>query len=205
MTIQTGLIRNASGQNPAWVIRNYAAIIWAITKHFTPTLSDLKNLTENKMCRDTFPTRPCCSFSKAIRSPFSEGKNEGESFLLRINTLVHIPSFYTAYISTWHYKLLWDGSVCYWLTAQVKSFLCASTQLCSDPSGILTTLCQTNTNPIAQEFLVYQQASSPLSRAQTPPAWDCTVLQHTPFTSLLQAPELGCGLAAIPNLHVWKD
>lgn len=43
LKMQTGLIRNASGQNPAWVTRNYAATLCAITKHFTPTRSDLKN------------------------------------------------------------------------------------------------------------------------------------------------------------------
>lgn len=138
LKMKTGWVRNTGGQHPDWVSRNYTAILWVITEHFTPMLSDLKNPTQNKMHRDTFPTKPHCSFSKAIKCPFLSVKVRASPSLLEINTLVHIPSFYTVYISTWHCKLLQDDSVCYWLTAHFKSFLCASIQLCLYQSGILT-------------------------------------------------------------------
>lgn len=48
LQMQTGWIRNASGQNPDWLSRNYTAILWVITEHFTPMLSDLKNWKRRK-------------------------------------------------------------------------------------------------------------------------------------------------------------
>lgn len=48
--------------------------------NFTPRLFHLKNITENKRHRDTFPITPCYFFSKAIKCPGFECKNEGESF-----------------------------------------------------------------------------------------------------------------------------
>lgn len=70
-------------------------------------------------------------------------------------------------------KLLQDDSACYWLTSHFMSFLCASIQLFSHPSGILTPCisspfalrCTRQTG--TQEFTMYHQFTSPFSRAQT--------------------------------------
>lgn len=68
LKMQTAWIRNAGGQNPGWVSRNYTAVLWVIIEHFMPMLSALKNKEQNDTYR--FPTQPSCSFSKAIKCFF---------------------------------------------------------------------------------------------------------------------------------------
>lgn len=138
LQMQTGWIRNASGQNPDWLSRNYTAILWVITEHFTPMLSDLKNWKRRKSIGTHFILTLLFLLKSSKMPFFLSAKVRASPSPLGINTVVHIPFFYTVYMSTWHRKLLQDNSVCYWLTAHFKSFLCASVQLCSYQSSILT-------------------------------------------------------------------
>lgn len=118
--------------------------------------------------------------------------------VLGINTLVHIPSFHAVYISTWHCKLLQDDSACYWLTSHFMSSLCASIQLFSHPSGILTPCISFHFTlgvPDKQELNSSRCTTNFIlpSPGHKPPPSSSTVLQHKPFTSpkALQAAEQG--------------
>lgn len=102
-----------------------------------------------------------------------------------------MPSFHAVYISPWHCKLLQDDSACYWLTSHFKSFLCASVQLFSHPSGILTPCISFHFSPRYIRQIRIQQPRVhhvppiffPPLQSTNPTPSSYRMLQHKPFTS----------------------